>query len=147
MKKLFLLLLLAGCSAKSLPTVPTPAPPTPTRIVPETSTNGHKAIEQIDPKSILPVNNGYSCDINDDGVLDLVIMHGNVLYFKNAQQGEEIPILKVNAEVIAYRIDKLPNIKRPSLIFYDKDCKGYLQENLGSVNGIPYFGDVEALEK
>jgi hypothetical protein len=103
----------------------------------------------IDEKlgEINPENRGYIADMDGDGVPDFVIMHDNTLFYSRSQKEPQIPILKLKGKIIAYRIDMHPKVKRPSLIFFDEQRKGYLQENLGANDkGIPYFGSIEAIE-
>ena len=119
--------------------------------VTETSAEGKTPIEQIDPKTISPVNEGYIADMNYDRINDWAIMDGRILYFsagrKDGSYNTKIPVLKVNGDIIGYRIDKVPGkIERPSLIYFDSKGKGYLQRNIGQDSyGNPSFAEVEIL--
>ncbi len=124
-----------------------------TTFVPSTiNTSGRPVVETLDPSKLLLKNEGYLVDMNGDSRIDHTILDGRkVIFRKGLDDGQFAPpvqIAQLDADVIAYRIDTLPNrgIVIPSLIFFDSNNNGYVQENRGSrEDGSPILLDPESM--
>jgi len=127
--------------------------PQVTTFVPSTiNTSGRPVVETLDPSKLLLKNEGYLVDMNGDSRIDHTILDGRkVIFRKGLDDGQFAPpvqIAQLDADVIAYRIDTLPNrgIVIPSLIFFDSNNNGYVQENRGSrEDGSPILLDPESM--
>ena len=137
-----------GCSRQAIQIVRTDS------VVPEIvcGMETEPSIEQLDPKMVVPENNGYVADMNNDGTNDFSILYGvgdkYTLYFaKDGNRNSAVPVLTLSGNLIAYRIGTIQGVSNPSLIYFLPNGKGYIRKNLGANNGIPYFGKELELEK
>jgi hypothetical protein len=115
------------------------------------TSKGKPVIDKLDPATINPKNEGYLVDMNCDGNIDHTILEGNKLFFSrglgNSQFESRIQIAQLDIPVVAYRVGTLPDrgVLTPSLIFYDSDYNGYIQENRGARDdGSPILLDPES---
>lgn len=91
---------------------------------------------------ILPTNPGYWVDLNSDNTPDFVKFISDTLYWKKSTQGELIPILKMNGNIIGYNIKFINN--KNHFYYITSDKKAWIRKNLGNDDkGTPYFGDAE----
>lgn len=139
-------LLVSGCGQAPVPETR----PVVAYDVPVASSQGKTVIERTDFKNVDSVNRGFTLDLNGDNRPDFVKFFGDTLYFSQGRADgtleQAIPVLKIASEVAAYRIDRVLQQSRPTLIFFDRAGNGYFQPNLGTnAAGIPYFGDVEQM--
>ena len=109
-------------------------------------------METLDRSRLSLKNEGYLVDMNGDNRIDHTILEGRKLFFskglENGQFAARVQIAELDGDMTAYRVDTLPSrgIVTPSLIFFDSNGNGYVQENRGSrEDGSPILLDPESV--
>ena len=124
-------------------TVATPAPAVAVPVF--DATTAAPSIPDVDPASINQDNPGYTLDLDGDGVPDFVKMESNVLSWTKGPVGQHSPVavLTIKGDIIAYNVLVRPGDTRPSVLFWNRQYKGFYQRCEGVSGGVPFFGAVE----